>query len=53
MTSGVVEKIGGIDCYVATPKGEYAKEKVVLYFTDIFGFELINSRVRLFPLYRE
>ena len=40
-----MEKIGGIDCYVATPKGDYAKEKVVLFLTDVFGIPLINNRV--------
>lgn len=41
-----MEKVGGIDCYVATPKGEYAKDKVVLFLTDVFGIPLINNKVR-------
>ena len=40
-----MEKIGSIDCYVATPEGDYAKEKVVLFLTDVFGIALINNRV--------
>ncbi|KAJ3557497.1 hypothetical protein NM688_g1441 [Phlebia brevispora] len=29
---GVIEKIGGIDCYVATPKGDYPKDKCPAVF---------------------
>lgn len=32
--------------YVATPEGEYAKDTVILYCTDVFGPQLINSQVR-------
>ncbi|KAJ3552982.1 hypothetical protein NM688_g3861 [Phlebia brevispora] len=42
---GVMEKIGGIDCYVATPKGDYPKDKVILFLTDVFGIPLINNRL--------
>ncbi|KAI0703746.1 alpha/beta-hydrolase [Cytidiella melzeri] len=38
-------QIGGVDCYVATPTGDYPKEKVVLFLTDIFGIPLINNRL--------
>ena len=30
---GKVEKIGGRDVYVALPKGEYPKDKAILYLT--------------------
>ena len=32
--------------YVATPQGDYPKDKVVLFLTDVFGIPLINNRVR-------
>jgi hypothetical protein len=44
--TGKYETINGVRCYVASPKGDYAKDKVVLFLTDIFGLELINNRVR-------
>ena len=44
-TTGVTQKIAGIDCYVSTPTGEYPKDKVVLFLTDVFGIPLINNRV--------
>ncbi|KAF7299663.1 Dienelactone hydrolase endo-1,3,1,4-beta-D-glucanase [Mycena chlorophos] len=34
---GVEKTIGGILCYVATPKGDYAKNKAILYLADAFG----------------
>ena len=43
---GKMEQIAGIECYVATPEGDYPKDKVVLLLTNIFGIELINNRVR-------
>lgn len=42
-----MEKIGGVECYVATPTGDYSKDKVVLYLTDIFGIRLNNPKVPL------
>ena len=45
-TQGVYEEINGIKTYVATPKVDYPKDKVVLYLTDILGLELQNNRVR-------
>lgn len=32
-------------CYVATPQGDYPKDKVILFLTDVFGIELVNNRV--------
>jgi len=40
---GKFEKIGGYECYVATPSGEYAQDKVILFLTDIFGLKLDNN----------
>lgn len=42
---GKMEKIGGVECYVATPTGDYSKDKVVLYLTDIFGIRLNNPKL--------
>jgi len=42
---GTFEVIAGIKTYVAKPKGEYAKDKAVLFITDVFGTELINSQL--------
>lgn len=42
---GTWETIGGVKCYVATPQGEYPKDKVVLFLTDVFGVELVNNRL--------
>ncbi len=47
---GKIEKIGGVECYVATPTGEYPKDKVVLFLTDVFGIPLINNKVSLPPI---
>ena len=44
--TGVTQTIGGIECYVSTPTGDYPKDKVVLFLTDVFGIPLINNRVR-------
>lgn len=46
MLASTYETIGGIHCYVAIPEGEYPKDKIVLFLTDVFGIELINNRVR-------
>ena len=45
--AGKWEKIGGVDTYVATPSGDYPKDKVILFLTDVFGPQLINARVSL------
>ncbi|KAI0825767.1 alpha/beta-hydrolase [Irpex lacteus] len=42
---GEIIKIGGVESYVATPKGDYAKNKVILFLTDIFGMQLVNSKL--------
>ncbi|KAF8206777.1 dienelactone hydrolase [Mycena galopus ATCC 62051] len=42
---GNMEVIGGVDCYVATPSGDYAKDKVLLYITDVFGFAFVNCKL--------
>ncbi|KAF7344180.1 Dienelactone hydrolase endo--beta-d-glucanase [Mycena venus] len=42
---GKLEVIDGVQCYIATPTCEYAKDKVLLYFTDAFGIPLVNNRL--------
>jgi len=42
---GKIETIGGVECYVATPTVDYPKDKVILFFTDVFGVPLINSKL--------
>jgi hypothetical protein len=43
--AGKLEVIDGVQCYIATPTSDYAKDKVLLYFTDAFGIPLVNNRV--------
>ncbi|TBU47534.1 alpha/beta-hydrolase [Dichomitus squalens] len=40
---GTTQTIGGIECYVATPAGDYPKDKVVLYLSDAFGLKFENN----------
>ncbi|KAG9218647.1 hypothetical protein PLEOSDRAFT_1076398 [Pleurotus ostreatus PC15] len=42
---GQLENIGGIECYTATPAGDFPKDKVLLFLPDAFGISLINSRL--------
>ncbi|KAI0653150.1 alpha/beta-hydrolase [Cubamyces menziesii] len=40
---GQFTKIGGVESYVATPSGDYPKDKVVLFLSDVFGIKLQNN----------
>ncbi|EPT00991.1 hypothetical protein FOMPIDRAFT_1023529 [Fomitopsis schrenkii] len=42
---GKIEKIGGVESYIATPSGDYDKTKVVLFLTDVFGIPLSNNKL--------
>ncbi|EIW79005.1 alpha beta-hydrolase [Coniophora puteana RWD-64-598 SS2] len=42
---GKFETVDNIKCYVATPSGDYAKDKVLLFLTDIFGIAGSNSQL--------
>ncbi|KAK7045266.1 dienelactone hydrolase endo--beta-d-glucanase [Favolaschia claudopus] len=42
---GKIEYIADVMCYIATPTTDYAKEKVLLYFTDAFGIPLVNNKL--------
>ncbi|TRM69649.1 Alpha/Beta hydrolase protein [Schizophyllum amplum] len=43
--TGKMEKINGVDCYVATPEGDYPTDKILLFLTDIFGVPLVNAQL--------
>ncbi|KZT09825.1 uncharacterized protein LAESUDRAFT_734918 [Laetiporus sulphureus 93-53] len=43
--TGKIEQIGGVECYVATPEGNYSKDKVLLFLTDVFGIPLVNNKL--------
>ncbi|KAI3614062.1 dienelactone hydrolase endo--beta-d-glucanase [Moniliophthora roreri] len=43
--TGKWEKIGGVNCYVATPSSDYPKDKVLLYLADVFGPQLPNAQL--------
>ncbi|KAI0630599.1 alpha/beta-hydrolase [Trametes polyzona] len=42
---GTTTQIAGIETYVATPSGEYPKDKAILFLTDVFGLKLENNRL--------
>ncbi|KLO06748.1 alpha/beta-hydrolase [Schizopora paradoxa] len=42
---GNIVKMGNWDVYVALPKGDYPKDKAILFFTDVFGVQLINNQL--------
>ena len=42
---GAWGKIGGVESYIATPAGEYPKDKVILFLPDVFGPKLPNAQV--------
>ena len=46
ITIGKWEKIGGVDSYVATPTGDYPRNKAILFLSDAFGPQLQNNQVR-------
>ncbi|KAI5886226.1 alpha/beta-hydrolase [Schizophyllum commune H4-8] len=43
--TGRIEKINGVDAYIATPAQDYPTDKVLLFLTDIFGMQLVNSQL--------
>jgi len=42
---GKIEKIGGIETYVATPTVDYPKDAAIIFWTDVFGIALPNNRL--------
>ncbi|KAL0568034.1 hypothetical protein V5O48_013955 [Marasmius crinis-equi] len=43
--TGKWEKIGGVDCYVATPENQADTKAVVLFLPDVFGIQLPNNQL--------
>ncbi|KAI0795812.1 alpha/beta-hydrolase [Abortiporus biennis] len=43
--TGTFTTIDGVKVYIATPSGEFDKEKVLLYLPDVFGLELPNHQL--------
>ncbi|EIN09463.1 alpha/beta-hydrolase [Punctularia strigosozonata HHB-11173 SS5] len=43
--AGKIEKIDGVDVYVATPEIDYPKDKVILFLPDVFGLAQNNKLV--------
>ncbi|KAJ6498276.1 hypothetical protein DFH09DRAFT_1376179 [Mycena vulgaris] len=42
---GSMSEIGGIKCYIATPHGDYAQNKAVLFLPNVFGLEMSNNQL--------
>jgi len=42
---GKLEKIGGVETYVAIPEIDYPKDKAVLFLPDVFGHTLVNAQL--------
>ncbi|KIK52828.1 hypothetical protein GYMLUDRAFT_265248 [Collybiopsis luxurians FD-317 M1] len=42
---GKWEEINGVNCYITTPTNDYPKDKAIIFLTDLFGPQLINSRL--------
>ncbi|PCH44448.1 alpha/beta-hydrolase [Wolfiporia cocos MD-104 SS10] len=42
---GKIEQFAGVECYIATPSGEYPKDKALLFLTDVFGIPLVNNKL--------
>ncbi|KAK7021929.1 hypothetical protein VNI00_017158 [Paramarasmius palmivorus] len=43
--NGQWQNIGGTDCYIATPDGDYPEDKVILFLSDVFGPQFANSQL--------
>lgn len=41
---GCWERIGGVDTYVATPSNTHSENTAILFLTDAFGPQLVNSQ---------
>ena len=44
---GKIIDVKGTRVYVATPSGEYPKDKALLLLTNVFGIDLVNNSVCL------
>jgi len=43
--TGKWEQIGGVDSYVATPAGDYPQNKAILFLSDAFGAQHLNTQL--------
>ncbi|KII87470.1 hypothetical protein PLICRDRAFT_256519 [Plicaturopsis crispa FD-325 SS-3] len=50
--TGILETIGGVRSYVATPTTDYPKDTVILFLLDLFGLELNNNLLLMDDLAR-
>ncbi|TDL26717.1 alpha/beta-hydrolase [Rickenella mellea] len=43
--TGKIQKIGGVDTYVALPESDYPKDKAILYLPDVLGLSFKNAQL--------
>lgn len=43
--TGRVDKVHGLDCYIAAPPEATTPQAVIVILPDIFGWELVNTRL--------
>lgn len=43
--TGRVDKVHGLDCYIATPPTGTTPQGVIVILPDIFGWRLVNTRI--------
>jgi len=43
--TGKIEKINGVDTYIAVPECNYPKETALLYLPDAFGMQFVNAKL--------
>ncbi|EPT00987.1 hypothetical protein FOMPIDRAFT_1060100 [Fomitopsis schrenkii] len=43
--SGSIDRVAGVECYIAEPTGEYAREKAILFLTDAYGHKFLNNQL--------
>jgi len=43
--SGKIEKINGVETYIALPEGDYKKDTAILFLTDVFGMQFPNNQL--------
>jgi hypothetical protein len=48
--TGKIEKLGGVDVYVAIPTGEYAKEKALLFLPGEVAQSLMGNHASVYRI---
>lgn len=43
--SGRVDKVHGLDCYIASPSAGTEPKGVIVILPDVFGWKLVNTRI--------